>query len=58
MQFYVTWIAALTIAALVVLIPDVASSSDYSQLILAPAFGVVGGGGVALFLRRISNHDI
>lgn len=56
-RHYISWMVASTLAAIPVLTPDILSGRPWTLLFLAPAFGVLVGGGWAMFVRRLSGHD-
>lgn len=57
-RHYLAWMLAATFAAVPILLPDVRSEGQWSLLLGAPIFGVLAGGGWAIFLRRLSGHDL
>jgi hypothetical protein len=58
MRHYLAWMLAATVAAVPVLLPDARGGGPWIVLIGAPAFGILAGGGWAIFLRRIEGHDL
>lgn len=58
MRHYLAWMLAATVAAVPVLLPDARGDGPWILLVGAPAFGILAGGGWAIFLRRIEGHDL
>ena len=57
-RYYLAWMLAATFAAVPILLPDVRSEGQWSLLLGALIFGVLAGGGWAIFLRRLAGHDL
>ena len=56
-RHYISWMLASTLAAIPVLTPDILGGRQWTLLFLAPAFGVLVGGGWAMFVRRLSGEE-
>lgn len=52
-RHYTAWILAATVAAVPILLSDARASGPWILIVGAPLFGVLAGGGWAIFLRRL-----